>query len=173
MTPQGMYYRCRWRVPLVCWFDGLVRPTASRKHWIMWDNSSSSMKNFFSFFFASLSWEPFLFLQSFVLHTLICTCRLHNCFVATGCFVYTQERRPFPSACFFFFFFGNSWILQRAESELSTLKRTISACELYTVLTPCLYSLDLFVRGKRRHFRKRDICHIQPCVCIFMFYGIF
>lgn len=72
-----------------------------------------------------------------------------------------------------FFFFGNSWILQRAESEQATLKRTISACELYTVLTPCLYSLDLFVHGKRRHFRKRDICHIQPCVCIFMFYGIF
>lgn len=31
-------------------------------------------------------------------------------------------------------------LFQRAESELSTLKRTISACELYTILTLCLYS---------------------------------
>lgn len=99
------------------------------------------------------------------------TSQLFCCFVTTGCF-YTQERRPFPSA--WFVFFGNSWILQRAESELSTLKRTISACELYTVLTPCLYSLDLFVRGKRRHFRKRDICATSNHVYVFLcFMGFF
>lgn len=128
----------------------------------------------FSFFFASLSWEPFLLLQSFVLHTLICTCRLHNCFVALSLLDAFIPKSVARFLQLVFFFFGNSWILQRAESELSTLKRTISACELYTVLTPCLYSLDLFVRGKRRHFRKRDICATSNHVYVFLcFMGFF
>lgn len=154
---------------LLVWWAG----QASRKHWIMWDNSSSSMKNLFLFF---------LLLSR---GNLFCSCSPSYCtlwfapadftIVLLLCHYWMLlYPRASPVSFSLVFFFGNSWILQRAESELSTLKRTISACELYTVLTPCLYSLDLFVRGKRRHFRKRDICATSNHVYVFLcFMGFF